>query len=257
MIDLAVTLVPFAQDTLRLAFLTFLRIGAAAALLPAFGEQLVPMRLRLAVAIAFSLIVLPVAGPVLAQALETATIWRVGLIEVVAGLVMGIGLRLFVHTLQIAGSIAAQSTSLSQILGNAAVEPMPAMGHVLLIGGLALAVMLGLHLRLAEYLILSYDLFPPAVTPDAAMLANWGIARAARAFSLAFSLAAPFVIASFVYNLALGVINRAMPQLMVAFVGAPAITAGGLILLLLTAPLILQVWSQALFAFIAAPGAGL
>ncbi len=58
----------------------------------------------------------------------------------------------------------------------------------------------------------------------------------AQAFALGFSLAAPFVIAGFAYNLALGAINRAMPQLMVAFIGAPAITAGGLLILMLAAP---------------------
>ncbi|MFC3118840.1 flagellar biosynthetic protein FliR [Jhaorihella thermophila] len=38
---------------------------------------------------------------------------------------------------------------------------------------------------------------------------------------LPFSLSAPFVIASLLYNLTLGAINRAMPQLMVTLVGAP------------------------------------
>lgn len=61
-------------------------------------------------------------------------------------------------------------------------------------------------------------------------------------FANAFTLAAPFVITSLIYNVALGAINRAMPQLMVAFVGAPAITAGGLILLMLISPLILSIW---------------
>ena len=41
----------------------------------------------------------------------------------------------------------------------------------------------------------------------------------------------------------LGVINRAMPQLMVAFVGAPAITAAGLLLLALAAPILLDIWA--------------
>ena len=51
-----------------------------------------------------------------------------------------------------------------------------------------------------------------------------------------------FVIAALIYNVALGVINRAMPQLMVAMIGAPALTAGGLILLMLAAPAILSAW---------------
>ena len=51
----------------------------------------------------------------------------------------------------------------------------------------------------------------------------------------------------------LGVINRAMPALMVSFVGAPALTAAGLALMAVMAPLALSVWSQALQTFLAAP----
>jgi flagellar biosynthetic protein FliR len=38
-----------------------------------------------------------------------------------------------------------------------------------------------------------------------------------------------------------------MPQLMVAFVGAPAISLGGLILLMLVAPLMLTLWLTIFF----------
>jgi flagellar biosynthetic protein FliR len=61
------------------------------------------------------------------------------------------------------------------------------------------------------------------------------------------------MIASLLYNVALGVINKAMPQLMVAFVGAPAITWGGLVLLLVATPFILQVWLTAFEGALAHP----
>jgi flagellar biosynthetic protein FliR len=51
----------------------------------------------------------------------------------------------------------------------------------------------------------------------------------------------------------LGVINRAMPQLMVTLIGAPALTAGGLMLLLLAAPVMLAVWAEAFGTFLLDP----
>ena len=150
-------------------------------------------------------------------------------------------------------AIAAQATSLSQLLGGATADPAPAMGHVLVVGGLALAVMSGLHVRATELLIRSYELFPTGALPDARDLGLWGVGRIARAFKLAFMLAAPFAIASLIYYLTLGVINRAMPQLMVAFVGAPVITLGGLFLLFAGAPLMLSVWTEALNGFLSDP----
>ncbi|MBC7155841.1 MAG: type III secretion protein, partial [Rhodobacteraceae bacterium] len=42
-------------------------------------------------------------------------------------------------------------------------------------------------------------------------------------------------------------------QLMVAFVGAPALTAGGLAMLFLSVPVVLAVWMQAFDLFLADP----
>jgi len=242
----------FAEASLWHGFAVFLRVGALITLMPAFGEASVPMRVKLVLILAFVLITAP-AIPTSELSLSTGNLFWLALSETLAGALLGLGLRLFVLALQTAGAIAAQSTSLSQILGAAAAEPMPAMGYVLVIGGLALAVMTGLHVKAAQMLILSYDLLPMGQFPDGATLSDWGLGQIRRAFSLAFTLAAPFVILSLLYNLALGAINKAMPQLMVAFVGAPVITAGGLFLLFLASPIILRVWISALDAFASNP----
>ena len=237
------------QDMGWAFFLVFLRIGAALSLMPAFGEQTVPQRVRLVVALAFAAVITPAVAPALTPGPVAAAIAA----EVVAGLLIGIGLRLMVIALQIAGTIAAQAASLTQVFGGLGAEPQPAMANLFVIAGLALAVMAGLHVRAAELVILSYDLLPPGRLPGPGDVAEWGLDRIVRVFALGFSLAAPFVIASVLYNAALGVINKAMPQLMVFFVGAPALTLGGLVLLALTTPLLLGVWTQALSDHLAAP----
>jgi flagellar biosynthetic protein FliR len=251
MLDTLGELAGLGQDMLWAGFVVFLRVGAAMALLPAFGEQAVPQRVRLVLALAFAAIVAPAVSPGLPG--REGGLLPVLVTETLAGLALGAALRLFVLALQIAGAIAAQATSLAQLFAGAGVEPQPAIGHLLTVAGLALAVAADLHVRIAEYLILSYDVLPAGRFPTARDMADWGLIRVAQAFAVGFQLAAPFVIASFVYNLALGVINRAMPQLMVAFVGAPALTAGGLALLMLAAPLVLAVWLGALNGFLAAP----
>lgn len=246
------SLVSLTQSQLWLGFLVFLRVGATVSLLPGFGEQSVPMRIKLVVALAFTLIV----SPSLSVSLPEISIGSLALLavtETVAGVLIGLGIRLFILALQTAGSIAAQSTSLSQILGGAAIEPIPAMGYVLTVGAVALAVMAGLHVKAAQLLIHSYTLLPLGLFSNGSDVADWGLAQVARAFELAFVLAAPFVLMSILYNLALGVINKAMPQLMVAFVGAPVITLGGLLLLFLAAPTMLGVWLSALDHFMANP----
>lgn len=252
MIEQAAALSGLTQAMIWHGFAVFLRVGALIALLPGFGETSVPVRIKLGLALAFTVPVAAVVPP-FSGAPDLSRLATLVLTETLAGTLLGLSLRLFVLGLSTAGSIAAQSTSLSQMFASAGSDPQPAMAHVLVLAGLALAMMTGLHVKAVSFVILSYDLFPPARLPDPAVVSTWGIGLVSQVFALAFSLAAPFVIVSVLYNLALGAINRAMPQLMVAFVGAPAITFGGLALLMLLSPLILQVWLAAIDAFLIAP----
>lgn len=237
-------------DMLWIGLLVFLRVGSAMALLPAFGEQSVPQRLRLVLALAFTAVVAPAAGP-LPDSDEAVLLPCV--VEVVVGIALGLSLRMFVLVLQIAGAIVAQATSLAQLFGGAGPEPQPAVSNLLVMAGLALAVATGLHVHIAQFLILSYQMLPAGAFPQASDMANWGLDQITRAFGLGFILAAPFTIAALLYNVTLGVINRAMPALMVSFVGAPALTAAGMALMAVMAPLALAFWSKALQDFLAAP----
>ena len=248
---LATALSGLGQDMLWTGFLVFLRVGAAMALMPAFGEQAVPQRVKLVLALAFTAVVAPAVSadmPPLDAGYATPLIT-----EVIAGLIIGAGLRFFIIALQISGAIIAQATTLSQLFAGTGPEPQPAIANLLVMAGLALAVMAGLHVHVAELLILSYDPLPAGQFPGAADTADWGLFQIARAFSLAFAMAAPFVAASLIYNVAIGVINRSMPTLMVSFVGAPALALGGLLLLAIVTPLALAVWIAALNAHIVAP----
>ena len=243
------------QEALFNGFVVFLRVGALVAVLPVFGEQSVPQRVRLALALAFTMVVTPTIAPsiVIDPAIDPRT-GALLLTEVAAGLFWGLLLRFFVIALQVAGAIAAQATSLSQIFGGTAgMEPQPAIGQVLYIAGLAIAASLHLHVMFARYIIQSYTLTPMGLLIDANDVNRLGLSVIAEIFALGFRLAAPFVIASLLYNLVLGVINRAMPQLMVSFVGAPAITAAGLLILTLSAPIALAVWADSLFTFMGNP----
>lgn len=232
------------------AVLVFLRVGAALALMPAFGEQVVPQRVRLVLALAFTAIVTPAVAPGFG-AVEGPV--RAGAVEVLVGLSIGIGLRMFIAALQIAGSIIAQATSLSQMFGGTTPEPQPAIGNLLTMASLALAVMAGLHVKAASLLILSYGVLPAGQFPSPADMAAWGLHQIVGTLALGFALAAPFVIGSVLYNVALGIINKAMPQLSVIMVGAPLLTAASLALMVVVVPLMLGVWLTRFDSFLAFP----
>ncbi|MEM9434366.1 MAG: flagellar biosynthetic protein FliR [Pseudomonadota bacterium] len=241
MIEILAALTGLLEDRLWEFAKVFIRVSAVMAVLPAFGEQSVPIRVKLGAALAFALIVTPAISE--GTVTPTAPLPAMLGSEVVVGLILGLLFRFFVFALQIAGSVAANVMSLSQLFGGGlGAEPQPAFSTLLVVAGLALATMLGLHVYVVQALILSYELFPPGRFPNGADISDWGIDQVARSFALGLSLAGPFVLASILYNLGLGVISRAMPQLMVAFVGAPAISMGGLVLLLIVSPFLLSLW---------------
>lgn len=226
--------------------LVLFRVGAAVALIPALGEIVVPQRIKLFAALTLTLIIAPAVPGAAPGVLAFIA-------EAVTGLALGIGLRLMVLGLQTAGSFASQSISLAQMMAGTGPEPQPVFGNVLVMAGLAIFVAIGGLSHAVELILMSYQVVPLGQSPDPAVLADWGLGRIVRVFALAFSLAAPFVVGALLYNLALGAINRAMPSLMVVFIGAPALMFGGLVLMAIAAPLLLMVWRDAVLQVLSSP----
>lgn len=216
--------------------LCFLRTGAFVALLPALGEQIIPLRIRLAAALCLTAIVTPALGTPALVSLSSL------LAEAGNGLALGAGFRFFLIALQTAGMMAAQAGSLAQIFTGAGSEPQSGISNMFSYAALALLCAMGLPEAAAALLIRSYEFLPQGTFPSSADIAAWGLAGAARSFRLAMSFAAPFLIGGLLYNIAIGAINRAMPMLMVALIGAPALTLGALILLVTATPVILALW---------------
>ncbi len=244
-----------AEEAVLTGLAIFTRISAIVFLLPGFGERMVSVRVKLMAALAFSIIAWPLIA---AGATEwTATGARIGYVigaEAVNGLLLGLMARMLVFALQTAGALAAQSLSISQMFGaGVAPDPEPTIATLLTLGGVTLALTLGLHVKAAALIVESYQPLPLGVFPLSGDAAALTTARMAESFNLAISIALPFVMAAFVYNLALGFINKAMPQLMVALVGLPAITWLGILLLTLTAAGALAHWHGRFDAVIAAP----
>lgn len=230
------------------AVLVFIRVGAAMAMLPGFGEATIPVRIRLVLTLAFTALVAPLVQYEPNSAGQINILPRIST-EVFMGLMIGLSLRVFVFALQIAGAIIAQATSLSQLFAMPSGEAQPVASSLLVISGVALLMLSGLPVIAVEYILLSYQI-PGLGHPDTvADGAAWGLARTAEAVRLGFTLAMPFVILSGLYNIMIGVLNRAMAQLMVSLIGAPALALGTLLLMMVALPSGLQIWKERALTF--------
>ena len=91
----------------------------------------------------------------------------------------------------------------------------------------------------------SYTLFPPmkhVPLGDAAILAEQTVGKA---FALGVQLAAPVLVFSLVFNIAVGLVGRVMPQFQIFFAATPLSLLLGLSLFALSLGSIGLVWVQA------------
>lgn len=224
----------------------FARMSVFIYLLPGIGETVIPIRVRLAIAFLMTWIVVPLIAPTLA--LQDLTVSSSALLigkEAFYGFVLGFTLRLMVFVLQILGNIVSQALSISQVLGEGiATEPNTTISTLCMMTGVTLLLTMDLHVEAIGVFYNSYETFPMGRAADFDSTAYWMTHKAMGMFSFGVTLALPFIILNFVYNLMLGFLNRAMPQLMVSFVGMPAITGVGLVLLSVSAGSIFMFWMQ-------------
>lgn len=217
------------------AFILLLcRSGAALMSAPGWGEADLPAPIRLGFALAFTLLLLPILAPALpAPPQLVGRAAELILVETAAGLMLGMTARLIVLALPIAGQVAALSLGIA----NAVVfDPMLAgQGGVLsrLFGLLAAVLVFATDLWLLPLsaIVGSYRVLPPGLAFPAGDAATLITQAVASGFVLAIQLAAPFLLAALVFNGALGLLARLVPQLQVFFVALPIQVLGGLGLL--------------------------
>jgi flagellar biosynthetic protein FliR len=227
-------------------FLVFARVAAAFMLLPGFGETHLPPRVKVVAAL---LVAAAMAGSVPGRPelvpMPATIAGQIGA-EIVVGVLLGTVARILFNALHVAGTLVAQQAGLGLIIP-ASIEPegVSALAQILLFGAISLIFALGLDGQLLLAIRDSYALFPLGRLPDPGSMADHVTRTVSEAFSLGVRLSLPFLVIGFVLYVGLGVINRAMPQMMVFFVAAPGFTIVGLLLLAVTLPMLLWTWAGA------------
>jgi flagellar biosynthetic protein FliR len=227
-------------QTAFLYLLIFARVGTMLMLMPALGEQVIPTRMRLSVALAVTLVFLPLLSPTLGT-MPTDMLEILFLVghEVVVGLILGGIVRLITMATQVAGAVIAYQSGLSF-----AQSADPTQGGIqgAVIGaflsflGVTLIFATDLHHVALAAIYESYEIFTPTteIMWDDAM--QMAINAIAGAFVVGIQMSAPFIVFGLVFNIGLGILSRLMPQLQVFFIAMPANILVGLALfaLLLT-----------------------
>lgn len=204
--------------------LVFARVGAMVMLLPGFGETNIPVRIKLAIALLLTLIMLPLHRS--AYQVDFNSINALGVLmlhEIVIGIVLGATARVTLSALAVAGSVIAQQLGLGFVT---AVDPTQGQQGVLIGNFLSILGMTLLFATDSHYLVIaalneSYRIFSPGEMLPSGDVAALATRAFAAAFKIGMQLSAPFLVFGIVFNIGLGVLARLMPAMQVYFVGVP------------------------------------
>ena len=214
--------------------LVFARIGAMVMLLSGFGETNIPVRVRLGIALALTLIILPLHRNAYQISMTSMAPLLVMMVhEIVIGVVLGATARVTLSALAVAGSVIAQQLGLGFVTS---VDPTQGqqgvlIGNFLTILGLTLLFSTDTHYLIIEALSASYTIFAPGELMPSGDIASLATRAFTGAFKIGVQLAAPFIVFGLVFNLGLGVLARLMPQMQVYFVGVPLSMLAGFLIL--------------------------
>jgi len=209
--------------------LPLFRIAAVLMTMPVIGTQLVPARVRLYFALAFTLVLVPVLPPMPeVDALNLRSSLLVAE-QVLIGVALGFSLQLFFHAFVVAGQII--STQMG--LGFASmVDPsngisVPVLGQFYLMLVTLLFLLMNGHLVVFEVLAESFVTIPVGeglVTDHYWLLAG----KLGWVLGAGLLLSLPAITALLVVNIAFGVMTRAAPQLNIFSIGFPLTLVVGL-----------------------------
>jgi flagellar biosynthesis protein FliR len=204
--------------------LLFARLGAVMMLAPGWGEQAAPATLRLAAAVLVTAVLAPtLAGNTPLQPANIAAAVPLIAVEILIGLMLGGGARLMMSALQVAGATVGIASGLgfAQQVDPIASQPAAIFSGFFSLMGVVLVMSAGLHRIMIQAAADSYSIFPVGTFPPIGDASVFVIDAVANAFRLGIQIAAPVLIFSLIFNIALGLVSRLIPQVQVFMTAMP------------------------------------
>lgn len=225
-------------DAWLVAFIfPFARIVALIASSPVIGNKQVPARVKIGLSLFITMIVAPTLPPLPQVAAGSPEGLLILVQQIIIGAAMGFTIQVIFAAVEMTGELAGMQMGLGFASFydplNASFSPVIAQ-WLTTIASLAFLAMNG-HLFVIAGLAESFQTLPIGNMISGKgfyAIAGWG----GSIFGYALQISLPLLAALLIANLALGVLNRAAPQLNLFAVGFPVTLAIGFVVLALSTP---------------------
>jgi len=240
-VNIEIALAPIVEQVATYIW-PFVRIGAFVMVMPVVGGSFVPLRVRLLLAIALTIVI----APVIPTASTPEVLSAAGLVtmiqEIGIGITLGFLVQLVFDAISLGGQVIGMSMGLgfAVFLDRARGVNIPVLGQLFLMLGMLLFLAMDGHLALIQLLARSFHAWPVGISGlTVSMLAellNW----TGQMFVFAVKIALPAITSILVVNLAFGTMSRAAPTLNLFAVGFPVAMLSGFMVIFLNVEVLLE-----------------
>lgn len=218
-------------------FITFVRLSGLFMTVPVYADKSVSPRVRLTIALVFSLALAPVISQHIPTAPPTVSLLLLIIMgEFFIGLLLGFGAKLFMMAINIAGDFMAAMMGLqaASMFDSRTSTNTTTLSAMLSIIALAAFVALDLHLYIIKAFVESYTIigFNKAMPMEEVAMAM--VITVTKITILGIKLASPVVVSNFLVNCSLGVLNRLVPQIHVFFISMPLTMLVGIFIIVIS-----------------------
>ena len=237
---MSVTLPALALQDVLAFLLVLCRVGGLFVLAPGFSASMIPVRIKLMLALAISLAMVPIAVHGHTVPLNAGDFAILMLKEILVGLVFAFPMALVGAAVQAGASVLDTliGFSFSSILDPLNNQQTAIMGQFYTLFAIMVLLMSGGDHVMIEGLGASYHALPVTAFPHVGAVTRGALTAFAQVWAIGLEIAAPAMVALVITDAAIGLVSRAVPQMNVFVVGLPAKILVGMTVMAATLPFV-------------------
>lgn len=216
------------------------RVGGLFVLAPGFSATMIPNRIKLMLAMALALAMMPIAVHGQTVPLDAGDYVMLMLKELGVGLIFAFPMALVGAAVQAGASLLDTliGFSFSSILDPVNNQQTAILGQFYSLFAVLVLLMSGGDHIMIEGIGASYRALPIAAYPHIDTLASGALTAFAQVWVIGLEIAAPVLVALVITDAAIGLVSRAVPQMNVFVVGLPAKILVGMTVIAATLPFV-------------------
>ncbi len=216
------------------------RVGGLFVLAPGFSATMIPNRIKLMLAMALALAMMPIAVHGQTVPLDAGDYVMLMLKELGVGLIFAFPMALVGAAVQAGASLLDTliGFSFSSVLDPVNNQQTAILGQFYSLFAVLVLLMSGGDHIMIEGIGASYRALPITAYPHIDALASGALAAFAQVWVIGLEIAAPVLVALVITDAAIGLVSRAVPQMNVFVVGMPAKILVGMTVIAATLPFV-------------------